>query len=306
MGDIAKVTFSVFQVNNAFTQIRAHIKNTFILIKMHEMSTLIFIIGGHVIHSYGRLVHFEHVITRGDQLLPPGDTAAPGRMDCIRTAPENASFQLANPKPSQNFVYQGVEDPPNPQMATLLFNRSYLSMNTFENTEGFCVRSLTYFYIFLSAGTYLQYAQIQYSFFLIFQSILSSLAGKLPNVTIVSAEPSTTDTSIEIDIPVSSDITRPIVGYEHHVFGVTLQGEYRSIGSSRQYTFSSLVPGARYTVVVQGLSGTAGDRSQHVTRRDVKTTETSEGYSKLITKDYLVRQYSEVFCILWHGSCYHF
>ena len=72
-------------------------------------------------------------------------------------------------------------------------------------------------------------------------------------MTIVSAEPSTTDISIVIDIPVPSGISRPIVGYERHVFGVTLQGWYRLIGTSRQHTFSSLVPGARYTVVVQGL-----------------------------------------------------
>ena len=128
---------------------------------MYEICNLIIIIGGHVIHSYGRLVHFEHVITRGDQLLPPGDGTAPGRMDCIRTAPETASFQLVNPMPSNNFIYQPVEDPPNPQMATLLFNRSYLSMNSFENAEGFCVKTLTFFYIFLLAGTYLQYAHIQ-------------------------------------------------------------------------------------------------------------------------------------------------
>ena len=127
------------------------------------MINLIIIIGGHVIHSYGRLVHFEHVITRGDQLLPPGDVKGPGKMDCITTAPENASFKFDNPMPSNNFVYQRVEDPPNPQMATLLFNRSYLSMNNFENAEGFCVKSLTFFYIFLLAGTYqvLQYAHIQ-------------------------------------------------------------------------------------------------------------------------------------------------
>ena len=108
-------------------------------------------------------------------------------------------------------------------------------------------------------------------------------------MAIVSAESSTTDASIEIDIQVPSGITRPIVGYERHVFGVTLQGRYKNYETSRQYTFSSLVPGARYTVVAQGLSGAVVDRSQHVTRRDVKTTETSEGYSKLITTDYLVR-----------------
>ena len=102
-------------------------------------------------------------------------------------------------------------------------------------------------------------------------------------MTIVSAEPGTTDASIEIDNPIRSGIIRTIVGYERHDLGVTLQGEYANILRRTQHTFSSLVPGARYTVVVQRLSGRAneGQRSQHVTRRDVKTTETSEGYKIL-------------------------
>ena len=82
--------------------------------------------------------------------------------------------------------------------------------------------------------------------------------------------------SIEIDIDIPAGIHRTIVGYERHDLGVTLQGEYTNIVRHPEHTFSSLVPGARYTVVVQGLSGTAGDRSQHVTREEVKTTETSE------------------------------
>ena len=53
---------------------------------------------------YGRLVHWEHVITRGDQLLPPGDETGPGRMDCITTAPETAQFILDNPKPSHLYI----------------------------------------------------------------------------------------------------------------------------------------------------------------------------------------------------------
>ena len=114
-----------------------------------------------------------------------------------------------------------------------------------------------------------------------------SLAGTLPNVTIVSIEPSTTGTSIEIDMAVPVGIRRTIVGYERHDLGVTLQGEYTNIDWHTRYTFSSLVPGARYTVVVQGLSGLAGDRSQHVTREDVKTTETGVGYSNSIITYYL-------------------
>ena len=102
-----------------------------------------------------------------------------------------------------------------------------------------------------------------------------SLKGTLSNVTILKAATSTADTRIVLN-DISSDIGRVIVGYERHDLGVTLQGEYANIFRSTQHTFSSLVPGARYTVVVQGLTGSAGDMSQHVTRRDFKTKETSE------------------------------
>ena len=86
------------------------------------------------------------------------------------------------------------------------------------------------------------------------------------------AEPSTTDVRMVLN-NISSDIDRIIVGYERHDLGVTLQGEYANIVRRTQHTFSSLVPGARYTVVVQGFHKSAGPRSQHVTRRDVETEE---------------------------------
>ena len=117
---------------------------------------LIIVIGGNVIHSYGRLVHHEHVITRGDQLLPPGDVAGPGRMDCIRTAPETARFKVTfvGGEPPNNLVNQS--DGGGDQMATLFFDPSYLSMNTFKNLEGPCTRKGgnhgTYFYIYLLPG----------------------------------------------------------------------------------------------------------------------------------------------------------
>ena len=88
----------------------------------------------------------------------------------------------------------------------------------------------------------------------------------------------TTDVRIFLnDIP--SDIHRTIVGYERHDLGVTLQGEYANILRHTQHTFSSLVPGARYTVVVQGLTKGAieGQRSQHVTRRDFTTKVKGQG-----------------------------
>ena len=58
---------------------------------------------------------------------------------------------------------------------------------------------------------------------------------------------------------------------------MTLQGEYANIFRRTQHTFSSLVPGARYTVVLQGLTDRAGDRSHHITRRDFKSEEKGQG-----------------------------
>ena len=114
---------------------------------------LIIVIEGNVIHSYGRLINHEHVITREDQLLPPGDVAGPGRINCIRTASDTYHFHFAYELPNNvvNKSDGGVD-----QIATLFFNRSYLSMNTFKNLEGPCIRKRgnhgTYFYIYLLPG----------------------------------------------------------------------------------------------------------------------------------------------------------
>ena len=122
---------------------------TYNIIQVYEMNSPLIVIGGHVIHSYGRLVHHNQVITKGDQLLPPGDGTGPGRMDCIRPAPEIARFDVifVGGQPSNNLVNQS--DGGDDQMATLFFKRSYLSMNTFKNLEGPCG---TYFYLYLLPG----------------------------------------------------------------------------------------------------------------------------------------------------------
>ena len=90
--------------------------------------------------------------------------------------------------------------------------------------------------------------------------------------------PSTTDVRIFLN-QIPSDIGRVIVGYERYDLGVILQGKYKNINKGTEHTFSSLVPGARYTVVVQGLSPSANgaNRSQLVTRRDFKTKEKGQG-----------------------------
>ena len=128
-----------------------HVRNIFILLQVYEMNNLITVIGGHVIHSYGRLVHREHVITRGDQLLPPGDGTGPGRMDCIRTAPETACFRLFGGQPRNNLVNQSDDD--DDQMATLFFNRAYLSMNTFI-AEYSCQDAYILFYLLTGNNYY--------------------------------------------------------------------------------------------------------------------------------------------------------
>ena len=106
-----------------------------------------------------------------------------------------------------------------------------------------------------------------------------SLTGSLPNVTIMRVVTNTTDVRIVLNKIPSDDIGRVIVGYERHDLGVILQGKYANIGTRTQHTFSSLVPGARYTVVVQGLhKGAMGrQRSRHVTRRDFKTKVKGQG-----------------------------
>ena len=88
------------------------------------------------------------------------------------------------------------------------------------------------------------------------------------------------------DIP-SDEIGRVIVGYERHDLGVTLQGEYVNIFRRTEHTFSSLVPGARYTVVVQGFTGGTGQSSQHALRRDVKTEEKGQGNITFLLKHIL-------------------
>ena len=124
-----------------------------------EMNNFIIVIGGHVIHSYGRLVHSHNVITRGDQLLPPGIETAPGRMDCIITAPETARFEFGGGEPPTSFVSQIDDD--DDKMDTLFFNRSHLSINT----EGYCqgANSDSYFMLGLLPGKLLLILGITYN-----------------------------------------------------------------------------------------------------------------------------------------------
>ena len=108
---------------------------------------------GNSIHSYGRLIHFQHIITRVEQLLPPGYKTGTGRMDCTRTKLEPAAIVLKETSIGTNRardpVYRSVEN--DPEMDTIFFKPSYL--DNFNITEGYCTNSRnSYFYLALSPG----------------------------------------------------------------------------------------------------------------------------------------------------------
>ena len=75
-------------------------------------------------------------------------------MDCIRTAPETARFIFHGLQPPNGSVNQSVKN--GDRIATLLFNQSYWSINSFNNVEGFCQGARAqrdpFFYLFLSPG----------------------------------------------------------------------------------------------------------------------------------------------------------
>ena len=68
-------------------------------------------------------------------------------MNCIRTAPETASFRFAGGEQPNNLVNQSVY---NNQMAILFFNRAYLSMNNF--TAEYSCPDKYYILFYLSPG----------------------------------------------------------------------------------------------------------------------------------------------------------
>ena len=112
------------------------------------------VLGGNFIHSYGRLVHFQQVITRRDQLLPPDDIRGPGKMECTRKkAVVYFSLEgiIIGRDPTNNLFYRNFEK--DSQRDHLMFRTS--NLNQFQNTEGYCtIMSTSYFYLFLLPGEY--------------------------------------------------------------------------------------------------------------------------------------------------------
>ena len=62
-------------------------------------------------------------------------------------------------------------------------------------------------------------------------------------------------------IPVG--IERVIIGYHRLDLGQPVVGQYENNGRERTYTFTSLVPGAKYRITAWGLDGGGDKRRSH-------------------------------------------
>ena len=118
-----------------------------------ELLFLNIVLGGNFIHSYGRLVHFQRVITRRELLLPPDDMRGLGKMECTRKKVVTYFALHRNGivrNPAGQF-YRNIEnDNERDNLQFQIYN-----LNDFQNTGGFCtIKSTTYFYLFLLPGEY--------------------------------------------------------------------------------------------------------------------------------------------------------
>ena len=109
---------------------------------VHILCTL----GGQVVHSYGRLILNETVITDKQQLQPPNNDSGDGRIECTVSSGE-AGFTyhgLTVPIGTSGDVYQIRSG----STATVVIRDR--AFNNFVNFEGDCAG--IYHYLFLSNG----------------------------------------------------------------------------------------------------------------------------------------------------------
>ena len=105
-------------------------------------------LGGQVIHSYGRLIYNERVITHQQQLQPLNNDSGDGRIEC-RVSSGEARFiflgYTVSPNTSQDIheIREGAD-------ATVVIRDG--TFNKFVNFEGICPDSEpdVYHYLFLS------------------------------------------------------------------------------------------------------------------------------------------------------------
>ena len=116
--------------------------------------TLVYIIlctlGGQVVHSYGRLILHERVITDKQQLQPPNNDRGDGRIEC-RVSSGQARFTYYGlghtvPIGTSGDVYQIISG----STATVVIRDR--TFKNFVNFEGNCAG--IFHYLFLSNGEY--------------------------------------------------------------------------------------------------------------------------------------------------------
>ena len=103
-------------------------------------------LGGQVVHSYGRLIFHERVITDKQQLQPPNNDSGDGRIECTNSSGK-ARFNYYGrtvPIGTSGDVHQIRNGP---TATVVIRDRAF---NNFVNFEGNCAG--IYHYLFLSNG----------------------------------------------------------------------------------------------------------------------------------------------------------
>ena len=100
-------------------------------------------LGGQVVHSYGRLIFHERVITDKQQLQPPNNDSGDGRIECRVSSGEARFSYHGHPDTSGDF-HQIISG----STATAVIRDRVF--NNFVNFEGNCAG--IHHYLFLSNG----------------------------------------------------------------------------------------------------------------------------------------------------------
>ena len=103
-------------------------------------------LGGRVVHSYGRLIFNERVITDKQQLQPPNNASGDGRIEC-RVSSGGAMFSYHG-RTKGGDTSGDVHEIRSGSTATLVIRDR--AFNNFVNFEGYCAG--IYHYLFLSNG----------------------------------------------------------------------------------------------------------------------------------------------------------
>ena len=116
---------------------------TYILFSFHTSS------GEGVVHSYGRLIYEERVITDKQQLQPPNNDSGDGRIECTVSSGSTRFIYYGHVVSTDST--QDIHQIRSRNKATAVIRAS--AFNNFVNTEGYCSNSMTpYHYLFLSNG----------------------------------------------------------------------------------------------------------------------------------------------------------